>query len=129
MFSTPYTVALALVNGRVDLAAFHDKGVDDPAVLALSERAVCIDDPASDFPARFPGEVRLFLRDGRCVSHRVPTSYGTPGWPMTEADIEAKFMANASRVMPEARARAIIEQVLEVEGLGSVADLTRACAL
>ena len=122
-------MALALVHGRVDLAAFHDKGVDDSAVLALSDRAVCVDDPASDFPARFPGEVRLLTRDGQCVSHRVPTSYGTPGWPMTEAHVEAKFMANTGRVMPEARARDIVRQVLEVEGLGSVADLTRACAL
>ena len=129
MFSVPYTVALALVNGRVDLAAFHDKGVSDPAVLALADRATCVEDPASDFPARFPGEVRLFLKSGEVVSHRVPTSYGTPGWPMSEADTEAKFMANAGRVMTDERARAIVEQVLQVETLGSVAELTRACAL
>ena len=34
MFSVPYTVALALVTGQVDLAAFHDRGVHDPQVLA-----------------------------------------------------------------------------------------------
>lgn len=129
MFSVPYTVALALVTGQVDLAAFHDKGVDDPAVLALSDRATCIDDPVSDFPARFPGEVRLFMKDGECISHRVPTSYGTPGRPMSEADIEAKFIANTTRVMPEPQARGILEQVLHIEALGSVAQLTRACTL
>ena len=35
LFSTPYVVALALVTGRIDLAAFHDRGVNDSAVLAL----------------------------------------------------------------------------------------------
>ena len=127
MFSTPYVVALALVTGKVDLAAFHDKGVNDPRVLALSDRTTVSKDLDSDFPVHFPGEVRLTLKSGEVVSHRVATSYGTPERPMSDADLKAKFMANATRVLEAGKAEALMRMVLEVEQIGHVSELTRAC--
>ena len=129
MFSTPYVVALALVTGQVDLAAFHDKGVDDPRVLALSDRTTVTKDPDSDFPVHFPGEVRLTLKSGEVVSHRVATSYGTPERPMSDADLKAKFMANATRALDVARAEALMRMVLDVQRIGHVSELTRACTV
>ncbi len=129
MFSVPYVVALALVHGAVDLAAFHDKGVQDPRVLAIADRTSCCADPASDFPARFPGEVRVTLKNGDRKAHRVPTSFGTPEWPLSQADVEAKFMANAGRVMPASAACAIVEAVAAIEDLRDVAGLTRLCTV
>ena len=127
MFSVPYVVALALVTGVVDLAAFHDKGVHDPQVLALADRTACSNDPLSDFPAHFPGEVRIILKNGEMVSHRVATSFGTPERPMNEADIVAKFMANATRVVPSDKAEAIVRAVWDIEQLGHVSELLRLC--
>ena len=129
LFSVPYVVALALVTGVVDLAAFYDKGVSDPAVLALSERTSCSDDPLSDFPAHFPGEVRITLKSGEVVSHRVATSLGTPDHPLSEAAIEAKFMTNAARVMPRDRAEAIVAAVWDIERMGRVGELLRLCTV
>lgn len=129
MFSVPYTVALALVSGQVDLAAFHDRGVHDPQVLALAERAFCAEDPSSDFPIHFPGEVRITLKSGEVVSHRVATSLGTPERPLGEVEIEAKFLANATRVMDQGAARRLMEAVWSVETLGDVAGLTRLCVV
>ncbi len=127
MFSVAYTVALALITGKVDLAAFHDKGVKDAQILALAERAFCAEDPTSDFPVHFPGEVSITLKNGEVVSHRVATSLGTPERPLAVADIEAKFMDNATRVTSADAARALMQAVWSVETLGSVAELTRLC--
>ncbi len=127
MFSVPYVVGLALTTGKADLASFFDKGTDDPQVLALSERTTCVDDPASDFPIHFPGEVRITLKSGEVVSHRVATSYGTPDRPLMLADIEAKFMANATRVMQPDRAEALMRMVASVEQVTHVSELMRAC--
>ena len=129
MFSVPYTVALALVTGRIDLAAFHDKGIGDPLVLALAERTTCSQDAASDFPVHFPGEVRITLKDGRVVSHRVATSLGTPERPLDGAAIKAKFMANASRVMRADAAGSIVRMVQDLEQVGNVAELVRVCTI
>ncbi len=129
MFSVPYTVALALVVGQVDLAAFHDKGVNDPKVLAIAERTFCSEDPASDFPVHFPGEVRITLKSGEVVSHRVATSLGTPERPLKRSEIEAKFMANATRVLDEGAAQRLMQAVWSVETLGSVGELVRLCKI
>lgn len=129
MFSVPYVVALALVTGRIDLAAFHDHRVDDPAVLALADHCVCSVDPASDFPIHFPGEVRITLKTGEVLFHRVATSFGTPDRPMSVADIEAKFIANATRVISVEHANKLIHRVGTIESADHVADLMRLCTV
>ena len=129
MFSVPYIVALALVTGEVDLAAFHDRGVNDPAVLAISDRTSCSEDLLSDFPVHFPGEVRITLKNGEVVSHRVATSFGTPERPLSEADIEAKFMANATRVISNDVASRIVRLAWDVEKVDHVSELARLCVV
>ncbi len=129
MFSVPYTVALALAIGQVDLAAFHDRGVDDPDVLALAALTYCEQDPDSDFPAHFPGEVRLTMKNGEVITRREMTSTGTPDRPLSMATIEAKFMTNATRAISEERADALLTLVGKVEQLSDVSELVGAARL
>lgn len=124
MFSVPYTVALALIEGVVDLASFHDKGIDDPKVLALAAKIFCEPDPDSDFPRHFPGEIRITLPEGRVVSRREPTSLGTPDRPLNWDQTAHKFVGNATRVISEDRARRIIDAVEQIERVGHVSKLT-----
>ncbi len=129
MFSVPYIVAQTLVTGTADLAAFFDRPIDDPRVLAIAERTTCSDDPLSDFPRHFPGEVRITLESGEVVSHRVATSFGTPERPLSEGDVEAKFMANATRVMPADAAQRLLRAVWDVEHIGHVSELLHLCTV
>ena len=129
LFSTPYVVALALVTGRIDLAAFHDRGVNDSAVLALSDRITCSEDRTSDFPVHFPGEVRITLKSGRVVTHRVATSFGTPERPLSTSDIKAKFMANATRVMSRSEAERVVQSVSEIESMENISELLEVCRI
>ncbi len=129
MFSVPYVVALALATGDVGLAAFHDRGVDDPRVLALAALAHVEDDPASDFPAHFPGEVRLTMKNGDVIRQREMTSTGTPGRPLSPETIEAKFMSNATRAISDDRARSLLGLLRNIEAVGEVGELTRAARL
>lgn len=127
LFSVPYAVALALAKGRVDLAAFHDEPLDDPAVLALAARVHCPPDPLSDYPQHFPGEVRIRLRDGRELRRREPVSRGTPERPLAAGDIEAKFRVNATRAVPEDQAGRIAAMVWDLERLPAIGALMREC--
>jgi 2-methylcitrate dehydratase PrpD len=129
LFSVPYAVALALVKGRVDLGAFYDEPLDDPRVLALAAKTFCPDDPASDYPRHFPGEVRITLRDGRTLERREPTSRGTPERRLSAGDIEAKFLQNATRAVPDAQARRIGAMVWELDRLPSIEALMRECVV
>lgn len=127
LFSLPYVVALALVKGRVDLAAFYDEPLDDPRVLALAARIWCPPDPDTDYPRRWPGEVQITLRDGGRFHRREMVTRGGPEKPLSPDEVEAKFFKNATRAVPQLQAKRIVELVWSLETLPSVGELIREC--
>lgn len=127
LFSVPYAVAVAIARGRVDLAAFHDDPLDDPAVLAVAARTWCTDDAQSDYPRHFPGEVVITLKDGRVLRSRKATSHGTPEWPLTRGEVETKFLANAKRAISEVQARKLIDQIDSIEHAASIDEILKLC--
>ena len=129
LFSVPYVVALALVRGRVDLAAFHDEKLDAPEVLALTARTFCLDDPASDYPLHFPGEVIVHLSGGRTLRCRKPASLGSPDVPLPQEAVIAKFMANATRAVDRTTAARVAELVMNLEQAASLQELMAACSV
>ncbi|OYW10217.1 MAG: hypothetical protein B7Z53_01410 [Rhodospirillales bacterium 12-71-4] len=116
--SLQHTVAEALVRGRMDKGAYAEDALRDPQVNALADLVTYEDDPAT-VPTRSGGEVRITLRDGRVLAHRIEDMRGTRANPMTEADVLAKFRANAGDLMPAAALETTIAALL---GLGGAAD-------
>lgn len=127
LFSVQYVVALALTRGRVDLAAFHDEPLDSPDVLELAAKTFCVPDPASDFPKRFPGEVVVYLKDGRVLGCRKAASLGTPDVPLSSEALQAKFMTNATRAIPEGAAHELMQAVLQVQNASSLDRIMALC--
>ena len=127
LFSVHFVVAQTLVKGRVDLAAFYDEPLDDPAVLAVAALTYVEDDPSSDFPLNFPGEIRITLKDGRVITRREKTSRGTPSRRLSTADITAKFRLNVKGVLSDARAEQIIETVSHIESIPEISALISLC--
>lgn len=129
LFSVQFVTALALAGRPVDLATFYDRPFDDPDVLAIAAKVTCLPDPASDFPARFPGEVAVHLRDGRVLRHRVTASRGTPDNPLSRAEVLAKFRETAGRALPEGQVARIIDLVDTLDELPDIAALVDACII
>lgn len=129
LFSVPYVVALALLKGRVDLASFYDDPLDDPEVLTLAARIFCPDDPDSDYPLHFPGEVRIKLKNGREIRRREQTSRGTPERRLTASEIETKFYANATRAVSKEQATRVASLVWDIEKLTDIRNLVAACVV
>jgi len=73
--------------------------------------------------------VRITLSDGRRLARREPVSRGTPERPLSAADVEAKFVKNASRVLPESEAKRLVDMVGELERLPSIGTLVRECVV
>jgi 2-methylcitrate dehydratase PrpD len=94
-FATPYCIATALVHGAVGLEHFTDDAVRDEAVLALAAKVSFVVDPDNPYPRRFTGHVRAELEDGRTVEERQSDMRGGAEAPLSRAEIEAKFIANA----------------------------------
>jgi len=94
-FSTPYCIAAALLKGHLGLDAFSDDAAADPDVRALAARVRYRIDPANPYPREFTGQLRARLEDGSFLEERQPHLRGGAREPLTRADIEEKFRANA----------------------------------
>lgn len=126
-FSVQYTVAYALVHGRVDLATFYDESLDHPAVLDMASKVSCPPDPDSDFPRHFPGEVIVHLAGGETLRRRVPASSGTVDNPLPSETISRKFRSNAERTVAATAASAVATMVDNIEELDDITALLDRC--
>jgi 2-methylcitrate dehydratase PrpD len=126
-FSLPYSVASALLDGRVGLDTYTAERLAEPRRLALAARVVHAVDPASAFPRGFPGWVRVRLRDGRTVETRVPDGRGSVACPLPPEAIVEKFRDNAGRVLSPARVAEIERTALALDRLADVRVLLALC--
>jgi 2-methylcitrate dehydratase PrpD len=126
-FSLPYSVAAALLDGRVEIDTYVPERLGDERRLALASRVVHIVDTASTFPESFPGWIRLHLADGRVLEAREPDGRGGPGRPLPASAIVEKFRANAGRSLPAARVAELEAAALAIDTLTDVGVLMRLC--
>jgi len=126
-FSLPFSLASALLDGRVGLDTYAPERLSDAARLDLAARVTHTVDPDSPFPRGFPGWVRLRLRDGRRLEARAPDGRGSRSRPLPPEAIVEKFRDNAGRALAPARVAEIERTVLALEALGDVRSLTTLC--
>lgn len=115
-WSLPITVAMRLIEGRVDLSSFEQPA--SPAVRALARKVRW--QPLADarFPERFEAVVRCRLADGSESSVRVDDVDGNPSRPASPERVLAKFRDNAGRVLDD-EARAEVEHRIGDPARGS----------
>ena len=94
-FSTPYCIAFATLHGDLGLDAFSDAAVAEGRVRELAARVGYVVDPANPYPNAFTGHIRAALRDGLIIEERQPHLRGGASEPLSRAELEAKFAANA----------------------------------
>jgi 2-methylcitrate dehydratase PrpD len=116
-FSLPYVVAHGLLYGAVRLNAFEPQRLEDIAIRALMGKTKLNADP--ELTAKFPNvraaRVKVTLRDGRVIEQFAPCRKGDPEAPLTDADLNDKFLELASPVIGEAPARGLLEQLWTIE--------------
>jgi 2-methylcitrate dehydratase PrpD len=129
-FSIKYVVAHALRHGSVRLAAFEPGPLEDPATRALMRRINASIDPELDaaFPGQRAARVALETRDGRSRSVFQPTRKGDPDAPLSDAELEAKFLELAAPVLGDARARTLLQRLWRLDKAppGALLQLTDA---
>jgi 2-methylcitrate dehydratase PrpD len=126
-FSLPYSVASALLDGRVGLDTYAAERLAEPGRLALAARVSHTIDPDSAFPRGFPGWVRLRLHDGRWVEARAPDGRGSLARPLPPGAIVEKFRNNAGRALSSVHVAEIERTVLSLDTLRDVRALTALC--
>jgi 2-methylcitrate dehydratase PrpD len=126
-FSTPYCVAVGLIDGEGGLQQFTDERVADPEIAALAGRVRYEIDPDNEYPLNYTGHLRALLSDGRVVEKRQHTLRGGTRQPMGREELIAKYRKNALYGgVGEAKASAMLDAILAIGTTGSPAELGEA---
>ncbi|WP_459618530.1 MmgE/PrpD family protein [Bordetella sp. 2513F-2] len=117
-FSFPYVVATAMVHGSVRLAAYDACRVHDPRVRALMDRITVVVDPEIDaaFPGQRASRIEVTLKDGRRLEHHQANRKGDPEEPLTDAELDGKFLELSSPVIGAESAQALLQRLHALEG-------------
>lgn len=92
--SIPFSVALALCTGSAGMEAFNEKNVTDETILSLTKRVSVLENEelSSLVPKKRASILHITLFDGRVLTHRIDYPKGEPENPLTDKEIEEKFM-------------------------------------
>ncbi len=122
-FSVFHAAAAALLWGDGSPTAFTDAAAVDPELVALRRRVDVRTDPACheaavDITATLPG--------GRRVRKKVERAIGSIERPLTDAELDAKFLGQASLVIGEERSRSLLATAWKLADLDEAAAVARA---
>jgi 2-methylcitrate dehydratase PrpD len=120
-FSLKYVVATALTHGNVRLAAFEPARMADEATRAFMRKiSVSVDQELdATFPRQRAARVSISAA-GRSEELLQPTRIGDPDAPLSDAQLEEKYLELAVPVLGEARARKLLGSLWDLEKSKSV---------
>ncbi len=124
-FCMPYLVARAIIDGKVGIDAFTDQAVRDADVLKLAARVEMRLEPnlkKSDAAGR-PCRVTIRLKGGKTFSREAQHAKGGPEFPLTEAELNAKFFECARHAIPAETAQNALDHIQKLETLDDVRPL------
>ncbi|MGH8995855.1 MAG: MmgE/PrpD family protein [Acidimicrobiales bacterium] len=126
-FSIPYTVAVALVSGRLDNSSFAPPWIDSEAVRDLARRVEVRHRPDLDggYPGGRPAVVTVDRSHGGPVRAEVSVPRGDGPGALGDADVVAKPGRLLARRVSAPRSEAVLTAVAGL-AKGEVAPLTEA---
>jgi 2-methylcitrate dehydratase PrpD len=124
-FSLPFSIGLALVDGRVFHDQFTPERFIDPAVLAVARKVKVVLDPEVDsrYPKHWSADVEIETGSG-VFREFVGDPPGEPGNPLPESYIRDKFRHLAKAALSDETAGKMEEMVLSIESVSSVKQLS-----
>ena len=121
-FAINYVVALALLDGKLEIATFTDEKVNQPQVQdALSKVNVIVDESIPEPGPYCP--VSVELKNGTRHSYTARIAKGDPRNPMSESEVLDKFRGNAKSVISEKQSEELIAAVRNLEAVENVGRL------
>jgi 2-methylcitrate dehydratase PrpD len=119
--SLPYSTAIALIDGGALPPQYADSQLGRPEVLALIDKMTVSAD--ASLPRGVSCRLTATLADGSTVTRQVDDPRGSLGNPLSDKELEDKFMMLASPVLPEDSAEQLAAAIWSAEKFDNVADL------
>jgi len=124
--SLPYALAVALVDGAVNVESFTDERINDPRLRPVMDLISIYLSP--EFMARLPQErpsaISIRLHSGQVVSEQTAHPFGHPENPPSDDELDDKFESLSRLSTDDVDAvRRIRHMVWRFESLDEVRDL------
>ncbi len=124
-FSIPYTVATALLKGKVGLEDFTEAAIHDTRIMNMAEKVkVSVDPGLQESSTNVVNlESKVVIRaNGKTYSHRCSIARGHPELPMKREEILSKFescLQFATSLSPE-KGKQVLSTILDLEKVNDV---------
>ena len=129
-FSMEFCMAVLLLYGKAGLTTFTDEVVNRREVQSMIGRVHFSVHPEAEAAGynKMTTIIAIRLTNGQTIHGKADFGKGSPADPMSYEDVTAKFLDCAAYAKwPEAKAKAIVEQVRHLEDLGDARTLTALC--
>ena len=122
-FSLEFCAALSFLEGKVTLAHFTDEQVEHPMVQDLISKTKLIVDPELPNDALTPVEIKVKLKSGGILSHKVALAKGEPKNPLSQEELFAKFRNCASVALAPPEVDEVLRLASNLESLEDITPL------
>jgi 2-methylcitrate dehydratase PrpD len=122
-FSAAYVIAYSLIHGAPRIPAFTEEALKDERVRALASLVTASGDPElSDAFGESPAKLKITLKDGQAFELRRDYATGSKQMPMTQAQLEEKFLDCAAQAVSADMSRKILAALKAVPDRQSFDD-------
>lgn len=123
--SLPYCTAVALIDGDVTLDSFSDARLKDESLLGLVAKIKVLRDAGltARYPRGIPNRLVVTLDEGTQLVAENEFPRGHDQNPMTDKEVEAKFLRLAKGRLDDATARKVLDTCWKLDELKDVGQL------
>ena len=124
-FSANHAAAVSYIDRAGGVSQFSNERSQDPSVINLRKIVKVL---ASANLRLDQASARIKTKSGASIEWNIDHAKGTVQNPMSDKDIESKFIQNANSCITLDKTKRIIEMVWNLEKLKDINQLTRECA-
>lgn len=129
--SIPFLVAAAFQDGAVTPATFAPARIQDPALRPLIKKLTVVEDP--EFTRHYPAEsctrIEVTATDGRCLSAETRYPKGHRENPLTDKEVETKFLSLAEGTLGTGRCAQLLSEIQNLERAATLDGLFESLAI
>jgi len=129
--SIPYVAAVGLARGKLWLEDFEEERIREPRIHALMQKIQvrATDACNRDWPEAYPFRITVTTKSGHQHLREIRYAKGHPKNPMSDKDIEAKFLRLTEPVMGQDRARNALDRLWHLDEMKTVNEILEPFAL
>lgn len=124
--SLPYTLAVTLLEGELFLDQYAPERLRDRRILQLARRVKITADPVMDQlqnDGKWPSRVQVVTGSGASYESFVDYPKGSPQNPLTDSELQQKFVRLSEKILDQRRMEEIIRAVDALENIKEAATL------